>query len=142
MNIMVNTYNFNNVDYFNYLKEYLKPTMRAVIIPFANEMKVFTQERHFDNLYHPEYGRDFKILSRSFYDYGIEKEHICVLNPHKDFIKFMKYKIENADILLFTDGDYLACSDYLKAMHLFDTVKNFQGIVMITSYNKFNIFPR
>lgn len=140
MNIMVNTYNFNSTEYYESLKRYLKPSMKVVIIPFASELKYFTQEGHFNNLYHPEYGKDFKILSKAFHNYGIEKEHIYVLNPFRDTIKFMKYKIKNADVILFTGGNFIECGDYLKATHLFDTVKEFKGITMIASYDKFNIF--
>jgi hypothetical protein len=139
---MVNTYNFNNSYYYETLKKCLKPGMRVVVIPFAHEVKYFTQEKHFNNLYHPEYGRDFKILSSAFYDYGIEKEHIYVLNPHRDTSKYMKYKIENADVILFTDGDFIACLDYIKAMGLFNAIKEFKGITMVTSYNQLNIFPK
>jgi hypothetical protein len=99
MNIIVNTYYFNNPCYYGTLKRYLKPNMKVVIIPFAHEVKYFTQERAFDELYHPEYGRDFKTLSRSFYDYGIEKEDVYVLNPHRDLSRYMKCKIEKSDIL-------------------------------------------
>lgn len=142
VNIMVNTYNFNNSDCYESLKRYIKPGMKVVVIPFGHEVKYFTQERTFDELYHYEYGRDFKILRRAFYDYGIEKEHIYVLNPHRDTSRYMKNKIENADALFFTDGNFIECSDYLKAMHLFDTVKEFKGITIVASYNKFNIFPK
>jgi hypothetical protein len=137
---MVKTYNFDDAEHYETLKRYLKPGMRVTVIPFAHELRVFTQERAFDELYHYEWGRDFKTLSRVFLSYGIEKKDICILNPHRDLVKFMKHKIEKADVILFTDGDFVACHDYLKAMGLFDAVKNFKGITMIASYDKFNIF--
>jgi hypothetical protein len=52
----------------------------------------------------------------------------------------MKHKIEKADVILFTSGNFVECGNYLKAMHLFDTVKEFDGVTIIASYNKFDIF--
>jgi hypothetical protein len=140
VNIMVNTYDFDDAEHYETLKKVLKPGMRVTVIPFAHELRVFTQERAFDELYHPEWGRDFKTLSRVFLSYGIEKKDICILNPHRDLVKFMKHKIEKADVILFTSGNFVECGNYLKAMHLFDTVKEFDGVTIIASYNKFDIF--
>ena len=142
LNIILNTYNFNNPYYYEQLKKYLKPGMRVVICPFAHEIRYFTQESSFNELYHVEYGKDYKILSRAFHDYGIEKEHIYVLNPHRDTSRYMKHKIENSDVILFTDGNFMECVDFMKVMGLLNVVKEFKGITMIASYNQLNIFPK
>ena len=129
-NILLSTYDFNNVNCFDKIKKYIKPGMKAIICPFTHEIRYFTQERLFDSLYHYEYGKDFKILCNAFYDYGVEKNDIYVLNPHRDTLKYMKHKIATSDILFFTGGDPIGFMDFVKAFGLFEDLRNFKGVTM------------
>lgn len=129
-NILLSTYDFNNDECFKKLKHILKPNMKVVICPFSHNILYYTQEKKFNELYDYEYGKDYNILCKAFNDYGIEKNNVYVLNPHRDLLRYMKHKIENADILFFTGGDPIFFMNYVKIFGLFEDLKNFKGITM------------
>ncbi len=130
VNILLSTYDFNNNNCFDKIKKYIKPNMKVVICPFTHALEYYTEEELFNELYNFNNGKDFCIIANSFYDYGIEKDSIYVLNPFRDTIAFMKYKIESSDILFFTGGNPVYFMDIVKTLDLFDTMRNFKGITI------------
>ena len=130
INILLSTYDFNNRYCFSKIKEYLKPNMKVCIVPFSHHYTYYIKKELFDELYNFDNGKDFNIIANSFKDYGIFKENVYVLNPHKDSIRFMKYKIKQSDILFFTGGDPILYMTRLKSLGLFNTLKDFKGITI------------
>ena len=76
MNILLSTYDFSNDNCYPKLKEYLRPNMRVVIIPFSHGYKYYKDEELFDTLYNYDYGKDYNILCKEFYQFGIEKHNV------------------------------------------------------------------
>lgn len=130
INILLSTYDFNNRYCFPRIKEYLKPNMRVVILPFSHDDIFYDREDYFNELYDYDFGYELNKIVEPFRDYGIEKEDIYVLNPHRDSVKFMKYKIQQADVLFFTGGNPITFMMIAKALGLIKTIKEFNGIVM------------
>lgn len=130
INILLSTYDFNNRYCFSRIKEYLKPNMKVVILPFSHDDIFYDREDYFNELYDYDFGYELNKIVEPFRDYGIEKEDIYVLNPHQDYVKFMKYKIQQADILFFTGGNPITFMMITKALGLAKTIKEFNGIVM------------
>lgn len=128
--ILLSTYDFNNSYCYPRLKNILKRGMRVVIVPFSHSSEYYRKKDLFDELYSFDNGKDFNIIANAFHDYGIFKEDIYVLNPHKDSIKFMKHKIEQADIVFFTGGDPILYMARIKCFGLLDTLKEFKGITI------------
>ncbi|MGN1379144.1 MAG: Type 1 glutamine amidotransferase-like domain-containing protein [Bacilli bacterium] len=130
INILLSTYDFNNKYCFSRIKEYLKPNMKVVILPFSHDDIFYDREDYFNELYDYDFGYELNKITEPFRDYGIEKEDIYVLNPHKDSVKFMKYKIRQADVLFFTGGNPITFMITIKVLGLIRTIKEFNGIVI------------
>ena len=130
INILLSTYDFNNRHCFSKIKEYLKPNMKVVILPFSHDDIFYDREDYFNELYDYDFGYELNKIVEPFRDYGIEKEDIYVLNPHKDSVGFMKYKIQQADVLFFTGGDPITFMITIKVLGLIRTIKEFNGVVM------------
>lgn len=130
INILLSTYDFNNRYCFSRIKECLKPNMKVVILPFSHDDIFYDREDYFNELYDYDFGYELNKIVEPFRDYGIEKEDIYVLNPHKDSVKFMKYKIQQADVLFFTGGNPITFMMIIKVLGLIRTIKEFNGIVI------------
>lgn len=133
INIVLSLYDFNNEYCYKRMKYYLKPFSRVVILPFTHAEEYYEKERLFEELYHFDYGKDFNIIANSFRDYGIQKEDIYVLNPFNDSIKYMKEKIDKADILFATGGCPLKFMEMVKELDLVEKLQNFNGIFIGSS---------
>lgn len=128
INILLSTYDFNNENCFPVVKQFLKPNMKVVILPFSHDDIFYDREDYFDELYDYEFGKDFNILANVFRDYGIGKENIYVLNPFRDTIDFMKMKIQQADVCFAVGGNPITFMQIVKALGLLKVLKNFNGI--------------
>ena len=129
-NILLSTYDFNNDKCFDKIKKYIKPNMKVIICPFTHDLSYYMEEKLFDELYNFNTGKDYNIICDAFYDYGIEKDHIYTLNPFRDSIEYMKYKINSADILFFTGGNPVFFMKFVRIFDLFDTLRAFKGITI------------
>ena len=130
MNVLLSTYDFSNDNCYPKLKEYLKPNMRVVIIPFSHGYKYYKDEELFNTLYDYDYGKDYNILCNEFYQFGIEKHNIYVLNPFRDTIEYMKYRIDKADVVFFTGGNPVSFMRRIKQLNLLENLMNFKGITI------------
>ena len=130
MNVLLSTYDFSNGNCYPKLKEYLKPNMRVVIIPFSHDSSFYKREILFNSLYDYENGKDYNIICKEFYQFGIEKQNVYVLNPFRDTIEYMKYRIDNADVVFFTGGNPVSFMRLIKKFKLFENLMNFKGITI------------
>lgn len=130
MNILLSTYDFSNDNCYPELKEHLKPNMRVVIIPFSHDSIYYKKEKLFNSLYDYENGKDYNIICKEFYQFGIEKQNIYVLNPFRDTIKYMKYRVDKADVVFFTGGNPISFMRLIKKFKLLDNLLNFKGITI------------
>ena len=133
INIVLSTYDFNNEYCYKRMKYYLNPFSRVVILPFTHAEEYYEKEKLFDELYHYDYGKDFNIIANSFKDYGIQKEDIYVLNPYRDSVKYMKERIEKADIVFATGGCPLKFMQMVEELDLIEDLQNFEGVFMGSS---------
>ena len=130
VNILLSTYDFNNSYCFSKLKEYLRSNMKVVVLPFTHSFEYYFKEELFNELYDYDIGRELPYITRPFHDYGIEKENIYVLNPFRDSTVFMKYKIQQADILFFTGGNPINFMALIKVFDIEKELKDFKGITI------------
>ena len=130
MNVLLSTYDFSNDNCYPKLKEYLKPNMRVVIIPFSHDSSYYKKERLFNSLYDYEKGKDYNIICKEFYQFGIEKQNVYVLNPFRDTIEYMKYRIDKADVVFFTGGNPVSFMRLIKKFKLLENLMNFKGITI------------
>lgn len=130
MHVLLSTYDFNNSYCFPKLKEHLRSNMKVVILPFTHSFEYYFEEELFNELYDYDIGRELPYITRPFHDYGIEKENIYVLNPFRDSTAFMKYKIQQADILFFTGGNPINFMALIKVFDIEKELKDFKGITM------------
>lgn len=56
INILLSTYDFNNRYCFSRIKEYLKPNMKVVILPFSHDDVFYDREDYFNELYDYDFG--------------------------------------------------------------------------------------
>lgn len=130
INILLSSYDFNNEYCYPRLIKYLKPNMKVLIVPLTHNKKYYEQEILFDSLYNYEKGKDYNIICKSFHDFGIHKPNIQVLNPFKDNIEYMKYKIKTSDVLFFTGGCPITFMKMAKKLNILYDLQNYKGIVM------------
>lgn len=129
-NILLSTYDFSNGNCYSKLKEHLKPNMRVVIIPFSHDLLYYKKEKLFNSLYDYERGKDYNIICKEFYQFGIEKENVYVLNPFRDTKAYMKYRINKADVVFFTGGNPITFIKLIKRFGVFEDLMNFKGITI------------
>lgn len=130
VNILLSTYDFSNGNCYSKLKPYLKPNMRVVIIPFSHDLLYYKKEKLFNSLYDYERGKDYNIICKEFYQFGIEKENVYVLNPFRDTKAYMKYRINKADVVFFTGGNPITFMKLIKRFGVFEDLMNFKGITI------------
>ena len=130
INILLSSYDFNNEYCYPRLIKYLKSNMKVLIVPLTHNKKYYEQEILFDSLYNYEKGKDYNIICKSFHDFGIYKPNIQVLNPFKDNIEYMKYKIKTSDVLFFTGGCPITFMKMAKKLNILYDLQNYKGIVM------------
>lgn len=130
VNILLSTYDFNNGNCFDKIKEHIKPNMKVTICPFTHALDYYFYEGLFNELYDYENGKDYNIICNAFRDYGIEKNHVYVLNPFRDTIEYMKHRIKSSDILFFTGGNPIFFMKFVSVFDLFDTLREFKGVTI------------
>ena len=128
INILLSDYSFNNEYCYHKIKNYVKPNMSVVILPFAHHESYYEDEDLFNSLYDYENGKDYNIICNSFKDYGIFKPNVYVLNPFVDNIEFMKYKIRHADILFAVGGNPIETIKRFQNFNILEDIKLFDGI--------------
>ena len=130
INILLSTYDFSNKYCYSKLKNILQPHMNAIILPFSHDEEYYKKEYLFNDLYNYETGKNYNIICNEFRQYGIEKSSIYVLNPFRDSLEYMKYKINNADIMFGVGGNPIIFMDMLKKLKILEDVKKFKSIFM------------
>lgn len=95
-----------------YLKDIIKPGMKVVCIPWASELSWVLKGPTPDDFIYKHY--------RPFYEYGIELEDFYVCQA-KDSIRFIKMKLNQADIIYFSGG-YMECLLNLLYLTGLDTI--------------------
>lgn len=125
INILLSTYDFDNKFCFDKIKNIIQPNMKVLILPFAHDYSVFENEDFFNELYDFDYGKEFNNIYSSFYNYGIKKENVIVLNPFRDNEKFMKMKIQQADILFGVGGNPIIFMEMLNRLNILEDIKSF-----------------
>ena len=103
VNILLSDFSINDDGAYEDLKYYFKPLSKVLVMPFAN-WEYLQDERHFRELFHYDYGREFLDIEKKLRMYGIQKEDISVISP-KDSVEFVLEKIKRADVILLTGGD-------------------------------------
>ena len=130
MNILLSTYDFSNNNCYPKLKKHIKPNMKVLILPFSHDYEYYQDEKLFDSLYNYENGKDYNILCKEFYQYGIEKSNVYVLNPFRDSEEYMRMKIQQSEVCFATGGNPIIFMEMLEKLNILEDVKAFEGIFM------------
>lgn len=128
INVLLSTYDFSNEHCYPKLKNILKPNMNTIILPFAHSEEYYENEELFNTLYDYETGKDYNIICNEFRQYGIEKKNIYTLNPFRDSLEYMKYKISKAEVMFGVGGNPITFMEMLEKLGILEDVKAFNGI--------------
>ncbi len=126
INIALSTYDFNNDDCFEQLKDILEPGLRVCIVPYSHDDEVYTDIDKFNHIYdYDDVASDYHAIARAYRDYGIED--IRIIHPD-DTELMIQDKILKSDILFFTGGDPVKMMKRLEP--IMPIINQFDGIVM------------
>ena len=128
INVLLSTYDFSNENCYFKLKDILKPNMNTLILPFAHSEEYYENEELFNDLYDYETGKDYNLICNEFRQYGIEKQNIYTLNPFRDNLKYMKHKINRAEVMFGVGGNPITFMEMLEKLGILEDVKAFNGI--------------
>lgn len=112
--------NFNEGDIRTELLDVIKPGMKVVCIPFASDNDWLVANKEEDLGY---YGTFMEDKYKPFYDFGIAKSDFYIARQD-DLMKFVKWKIQNADIIYFTGGSMDNLMNILLLSGLYEFIKD------------------
>ena len=98
--IMLSNNNFDKDFARHKLVNIIEPNMKVVCIPFASDLKWLIQNADTELDYDGKFTLD---QYKPFREYGIELGNFYMMKP-TDSRKYMKWKIDQADIIYFTGG--------------------------------------
>ena len=98
--IMLSNNNFDKDFARHKLVNIIEPNMKVVCIPFASDLKWLIQNADTELNYDGKFTLD---QYKPFREYGIELGNFYMMKP-TDSRKYMKWKINQADIIYFTGG--------------------------------------
>ena len=123
--IMLSNNNFDKDFARHKLVNIIEPNMKVVCIPFASDLKWLVQNAETELSYNGKFTLE---QYKPFREYGIEQDNFYMMKP-TDSRKYMKWKIDQADIIYFTGGKMENIKNTLMKMGLW-------GYIMKHGYNK------
>lgn len=132
INILLNINNFAESFAFEKLKDFLKPSHRVLIFPFAYHEDYIQTEQDYDAHFLKGCSEIEEII-QEFSRYGISRKNIKIAHYYRDTRKSLKSKIYHSDILFFTGGYPDRILYRLDKLNIRKFIQKFSGIVMGTS---------
>lgn len=130
INILLEGYGISQKWLYKELKNYIKSDYNVAVIAFSFRDSIVKSARDWDNLYGSDHGKYYDGIVGGFKDYGILEENIKFVNYFTDSKKSAANKIKNADIIYFLGGLPDRMMDRIIEFDLYDTLINYNGIVM------------
>ena len=146
VNILLSRGIINTGDIYIYLKEYIKPEHKVLLVALSFFDKDIKTEKEYNDLY--ENGSYSKRIMDSFFPYGIKENQIEVLNYYKNNELQAKKMIEKADIIYFPGGAPDSFMKRLSEFNIIDSLENAKEKIFIGSsagamiqFSNFHITP-
>lgn len=130
MNILLDKLDFNEPWAFETLKNIIKPEYKVCMIPFAFHEEWIKNKEEWEKSYNKLNGEHYKNMALPFYDYGIDKDNITLVNYFTDNNESAKAKVYSSDIIFFTGGFPDKIIDRLSEFDLINAVEQHDGIKM------------
>jgi hypothetical protein len=128
-NILLNALDFDGSWAYGTLSAFLKPHMKAALLPLSYQEGWLADEEEWRTRYRKGTD-DYELLVRPFRSYFMKDEDMIWINPHEDDHETALHKIEQAD-LLFLSGAYPDwMMQRLDDLELFEALQDFDGIIM------------
>lgn len=130
INILLEGYGINEKWLYNELKQYIKSDYSVTIIAFSFRDSIVKSESDWNKLYGKRLGKYYNGIVDGFRAYGISEDNIKFVNYFTDTKESAVNKILNADIIYFPGGLPDRMMDRIIEFDLYDTLMNYNGIVM------------
>ncbi|MGN0483351.1 MAG: Type 1 glutamine amidotransferase-like domain-containing protein [Lachnospiraceae bacterium] len=130
MNILLNSYNFDEPWAKPALETIIKPDSKVLIIPFAfhdeNMQGNCDWIRHYGNIS----GKFYPQIIRPFLNYGLKEDDLTWLDYYLDTAETAKKKIWKSDIIFFTNGLPDKTMDRLDEAGLVQAIQQYTGTII------------
>ena len=112
------------------LCDYIKPSSRVTVFGFQFYQETLLSAKHWDEFYDRKTGAFYSYLTEPFAFFSIAAKSVKWINYFKDTPSSAKRKIQNSDVLVFTDGIAEQMLDIIDSLELRETIKNYKGVII------------
>lgn len=130
INILLENYKINEKWIYDELKQYIKSEYSVAVIAFSFRDSIVKSASDWNTLYSSEQGKYYKGIVDGFISYGISEDNIKFVNFFTDTKESAAKKILSADIIYFLGGLPDRMMNRIIEFDLYDTLMNFNGIIM------------
>lgn len=128
-NILLNASDFDGAWAYGTLSRYLKPHMKAAVLPLSYHEGWASDAGE----WHTRYRKgtdDYELLVRPFRSYFIQDQDIIWINEQEDDAETALRKIEGADVIYLSGAYPDWMMDRLEELELLDVLRDFSGIII------------
>lgn len=129
INILLNAMDFDGSWAYSVLSRYLKPHMKAVILPLSFHEGWLADEEEWRRRY-KKGTDDYELLVRPFRSYFINDADITWINDHEDDPDTALMKLRDADIIYLAGAYPDWMMGRIEDLDLLEPLRNFDGIIM------------
>lgn len=129
INILLEGHNITHSWLYEELKNYIKPSHRVTVIPFAFRDRDVCSLDDWNRLFGKK-GYIYSGIANGFSRYGIPEENITVINYFTDTKERAVNKIKWSDIIYFPGGLPHKIMERIDELELYQLLASYDGIVM------------
>lgn len=129
INILTSSYDFGEGELREKLLDYIKDSMKVVVIPFSHSQQKMPTISEYDR-YCNKGGEYYELIAEQFSKLGVSDSNIDIVHYYNDDLNAMKRKISSSDVIFLTGGLPDKAMERIREKGLFDIIKSFKGIVM------------
>ncbi|WP_251671813.1 MULTISPECIES: Type 1 glutamine amidotransferase-like domain-containing protein [unclassified Sporosarcina] len=130
--MLFSQYNFHESWAKDYVRRYINPADKVLIIPFSFSDSV-NNSKDWDHAYNQEFGKFYQNICTPFLSYSIQETNISWLNYFLDSHETAKEMIKNSDIIFLTGGLPDKSMDRLREFGLLNEITNYTGVIIGSS---------
>ena len=130
VNILLNTYRFDSLWCFDYMKKYIQPDSIITVFPFSFRDELIYCDETWQSFYNKDNGPLCKGLEAVFSQFGVDSANIQWVNYFKDTKESAILLINNSDILYFCGGLPDRMMVRLAELNIMEVIQNHPRIIM------------
>ena len=112
------------------LRDYIRPESRVTVFGFEMYQEKISEDETWEEFYDKRTGAFYDYITEPFAFFSVTAKSIKWINYTKDTAISAKRKIQNSDVLIFTDGKLTEMMKIIDSMGLADTIKNYKGVII------------